>query len=300
MDYNYLAFGLRICSQIELPELIRDGSQTVPDVYIAIGKVPEHLPHPQLVPGRYFESDQGQLLVNLKELGRILIENGEKITLELDSQAKPIKARIALLNLGLSAILHQRGALAMHASAIVTQTGIVLFCGQRQAGKSTLAAALRQRGWPLAGDDKAAVYLESGHPWVIPSFPQLRLWRDAIEQLSLAGETMEQIPQTEKYNIRTSEGFCQDPHPLRAIFSLKPAETDQIDLHILQGMQKFHVLRQHTYAHQFLKGLGLLPAHFKLASAVALQTPITEITRPNQKNRLEELVNRVETELRRL
>lgn len=300
MNYHYHAFGLRIASQIELPELFPNHYLTAPEILISLGKLPEHLSHPQPVPGRYFESGQGQLLVKLKDVGRILIENGETITLELHEQAEPVNVRLALLNLGLSAVLHQRGVLALHASAVVTPAGAVLFCGRRQAGKSTLAAALRQRGWPLAGDDKAAIYLEVGLPWIFPSFPQLRLWRDAIEQLAFSGEALEQIPQTEKYNIRAGDRFHQEPLPLRAIFILKPATTDQIQLRPLQGMDKFHALRQHTYAHQFLKGLGLLPVHFKLASAVALQTPVTEITRPNQQNHLGQLVDLVECELRKL
>ena len=300
MDYNYFAFGLNIRSALELPELLPADSNLTPQVCIELGKLPEHLPQTQLPYRRYFDTSEGKLLIRIGKLGRILVEDGQKITLDLQSGAEPVTTRLVLINLGLSAVLHQRGFLALHASAVATTKGAVLFCGHRRAGKSTLAAALGQRGWPLVGDDKVAIYLENNQPMVNPSFPRLRLWRDAIEHLEIVSEDFERIADMEKYNLHAGEGFNSAPLPLCAVYLLNPQETAQISLAPLQGMGKFHTLQRHTYANQFLKGLGLLPAHFRLASVIAGRVPITRIIRPSQENRLDELVDIVEAELRGL
>lgn len=299
MLYHYHVFGLQLVSEIELSGLPPAESAPTPQVSIRCGELPEHLPGSP-VTRRYFEASQGQLLVRIKDVGRILVAHGENITFEPLAGVEPVFTQLALLNLGMGALLHQRGVLALHASAIATQQGAVLFCGHRRAGKSTLAAGLRQRGWSLVCDDKAAINLDGEHVMVLPSFPELRLWRDAIEHLGVTGKTVKQMPKMDKFNLELEGGFHGTPLPLRAVYLLEPEETNRITLMPLTGMDKFQTLQRHTYANQFLKSLGLLPAHFRLASVIAQQIPITRITRPNQVNLLDELVDRIDAELRRL
>lgn len=297
MTHSYQAFGLHIHSEIEFPNLPPATAPDLPEVYIQVRSLPAALPGAPETP-RYFQAVQGKLLVHIKDIGRMLVENGQRITFEPLPSAEAVNVRLVLSNLGLSAILHQRGALALHASAIATPDGAVLFCGARQAGKSTLAAGLHQRGWPLVCDDKAALRLDEGQLLVIPSFPELRLWRDAIQQLDFAGMRAEKTPAMDKFNLGLSQGFHDSPLPLRAIYLLRPAPIDEIHITPLNGMSKFQVIKRHTYTNQFLRDLGLLPAHFNLASAVASQAEMALVTRPGQVNRLEELIRLMDARLR--
>ena len=133
MHYNYFAFGLHIQSEIELPELLPAESDSVPQMHIGLGKLPEHLPQTPPPYRRYFDTSEGKLLIRIADLGRILVEDGQKITLDPQPGAEPVTTRLILINLGLSAVLHQRGFLALHASAVATVKGAILFCGQRRA-----------------------------------------------------------------------------------------------------------------------------------------------------------------------
>jgi len=298
MKYNYRAFGLQILSEIEFSNLPAEEEQSGAQVSIMLGTLPEALPG--LPPTRrYFQADRGKLLVRIQGVGRILVEDGQRVTFEPQAGVDSVNMRLALTNLGLSAILHQRGCLALHASAVATPTGAVLFCGNRRAGKSTVAAGLHKRGWPLVCDDKAALYLSEGKITVIPSFPELRLWRDAMEQLDIASARIERMPDSDKFNLGIENGFQNTPLPLRAIYLLKPTATQAIKLRPLNGMDKFQTIKQHTYTNQFLKDLGLLPAHFSLASAIAAQIPICEVTRPTDSNQLDGLVTLMDSELKR-
>jgi hypothetical protein len=62
-----------------------------------------------------------------------------------------------LLGPGLAAVLHLRKAFVLHASAVKVGGGAVLIMGAPGAGKSTTAAALVRRGFPLISDDVAVL-----------------------------------------------------------------------------------------------------------------------------------------------
>jgi hypothetical protein len=50
-------------------------------------------------------------------------------------------------------VVQARGTQVLHASAVASPRGIVALCGDSSSGKSTLAAALMQRGHEIAADD---------------------------------------------------------------------------------------------------------------------------------------------------
>lgn len=58
-------------------------------------------------------------------------------------------------------VLHARGWEVLHASAVETSRGVVAFCGDSGAGKSTIAYALHRRGFPLWADDAVALDVTS-------------------------------------------------------------------------------------------------------------------------------------------
>jgi hypothetical protein len=54
-------------------------------------------------------------------------------------------------------ILQARGAEVLHASANLTERGVVAFCGASGAGKSTIAVGLNFRGYEIWADDAVAL-----------------------------------------------------------------------------------------------------------------------------------------------
>ena len=76
--------------------------------------------------------------------------------------------------------LRRRGCVALHASAVkAADDGAVIMVGPHGAGKSTTAAALATRGWPLVSDD--VLHLRRGESgWLAEPFAAgVRLWPDA-------------------------------------------------------------------------------------------------------------------------
>jgi hypothetical protein len=64
-------------------------------------------------------------------------------------------------------MLAERGDLALHAAVLARDGRAVAFCGASMVGKSTLAAALAERGWALLGDDSAVLSLEGDDGLVV-------------------------------------------------------------------------------------------------------------------------------------
>ncbi len=72
-------------------------------------------------------------------------------------------------------LLAERGDLVIHASAVDTEAGAVLFAGPSGRGKSTTVAALARAGLPTLAEDGLVVELAGGGPLAWPGARGIRL-----------------------------------------------------------------------------------------------------------------------------
>src|SRR5437762_891705 len=122
--FTYQAFGLAITSEIECPELL-PGKAGLTDVYVRCGPVPEHLEN-AVKPGILCELGADRFLLKLDGVARYLICVGSEIVIDAVPKADPAAIRLFLLGPVFGALLHQRGILPLHGSAISTSKGAVL------------------------------------------------------------------------------------------------------------------------------------------------------------------------------
>jgi hypothetical protein len=148
--YYYTAFGLCFATEFPCPELSPGGG--TPDVLIRYGVVPVTLRAAKQT-GIGYQAATGQLLLNIDGVARFLIQDGKEIIVERAAEGDDDSLRLFLLSSALGALLQQRGILTLHSSAIEVEGGCVGFLGSSGVGKSTLAAALLQRGYRLLTDD---------------------------------------------------------------------------------------------------------------------------------------------------
>jgi hypothetical protein len=226
------------------------------------------------------------------------VVNGRDIWIEPARASLEADVRIFLLGSAFGVLLHQRHILPLHASAIQTTHGAVLFVGPSGLGKSTLLAALLQRGYAMLADDVTSITLEAaGGAVAFPAFPHVRLWADAATKLQYACEGLRRVRASlDKYHLPVSR-FCAKPLPVRAVYALNVHQASDIRLEPVENLQKFAVLANNTYRDQFLEGLGLLQTHFQLVAAIANAVPVHRISRPVHPFLLDDLVTRIEAEL---
>ena len=237
--HDYIAYGLRIRSAIPLPELVAradpallrsrgkpgeavDTAQPVDgcDVLVRIDTVE---PPPRdaiaLAAARWIKGRA--VWRDYSGTCRMLVREGREIVIEPAPRVDERALRLVVLGNGVGMILHQRGLLVLHASAVAIAGAAVVFSGFSGAGKSTIAAALNRRGHPLVADDVVAVRAESDGYVVLPGFPQVKLSPEVAESLGYDDRALTELhPQLRKRGHRALAGFSLDPLWLDAIYIL--------------------------------------------------------------------------------
>ena len=277
---DYVAYGLRFRSEIALPVSPCTG-QGEADVVVGLGAAPEA----GALDGqrRNWNSEDGLFLLNVEGVARCVVRDGREIVIEpaggTGATVGASTVGASMLSSALAACLQQRGTLTLHASAIATGAGAVLFAGSSGCGKSTLAAALVERGYALLADDMTGVVLDAGgRPAALPAFPCLRLRADAVDKLAWQARTRGKIRDDLDKHLAPVGSFHAAPLPVRATTHLA-------------------MLCRHTYRRRYLRGSEARREHFRTAVALARFAPLACVTRPFHPFRLDALADEIERRL---
>lgn len=294
-SHRHTAYGLTFDSEIPLPEFL-PGGDGVPDVTIRYGAVPERLPDAS-DRGIAWQSRDGRLLHFVTGVARYLIIDQRQMLVEAEPGASADDVRIFLLGSALGALLHEWHILTLHASAIQTPAGAVLFGGACAAGKSTLLGAFVQRGYPMLADDKSGIFVDAdGVARVLPGFPRIRLTPRALAKLRLSTRGERIRPAIAKYMLPVDR-FCAEAVPIRAVYLLEPHNRDDIRIESPAGMARFELLRSAIYRPRFLRAAPHRQATFVALKAAFTQARVARIQRPQTPFMLDELVDRITADL---
>lgn len=276
---RYQAFGLQIRSTLDLGSLpaVTSGPS---DVQVLIGSTPNQLDDVRQSGLCYQAGPQG-FLFHLDSVGRYFVSGGRQIIIEPAANADPQSLRLFLFGSVFGALLHQRGALVLHASAVATPSGAVLVAGPSGAGKSTLCAELRRRGFPVIADDICALGPnDAGAITVYPGYPRLKLWADAALQLTIATDTLLAVrPNLPKYEVPVADAHLT-PLPVRAVILLDPDAPHELSLTPVTGFAKLGALADQVYRANLVpafRGAGASPPHL---APLAQQARVLRVSRP--------------------
>ena len=125
----------------------------------------------------------------------LLPRNGSTLHIFAQPQVDPETLNFVLARGMIPRLLQLRGTVCLHASAVGAGDGVVGFLGASGKGKSTVAAALVARGFPLVSDDVLPLQVEEGEQGLLagPGLLELRLWSFSArlagvsEQMGLSG-----------------------------------------------------------------------------------------------------------------
>jgi hypothetical protein len=291
--YVYTAYGLNIVSCIPCPELSLGRGR--PDVKIFYAAVPDSLVSAKLK-NDWYQSTPEQILLSIDGVGRYLVTDGKEILIDRAPDAGDDEVRLFLLGSAFGALLHQRGLLPLHGSAIEADGGCVAILGDSGLGKSALAGAFRKRGYRVMTDDICVVRIDRGNkPIILPGYPQLKLWADAAMKLGEEPELLPRIyPNEEKRGLLFQEAFCRKPMPLHHLYVIATNNSREFELTTLKGMEKLTEIINNTYRFQFLEGLSRRVPHFKQCIEVAKHAAVSRVTRPREPFLLDELAEFLE------
>jgi hypothetical protein len=112
--------------------------------------------------------------------------------------------------------LQAQGDEVLHASAVITEKGVVAFCGRSQTGKSTVAYGLHRRGHRVWADDTLVFDASAEDVQVTPYPHRLRIRAEAADYFDL-----ERLRLLDTSSWTTLEQAQDEPAPLTCLFLLE-------------------------------------------------------------------------------
>ena len=293
---DYEAYGLSVRSPIPLPftPVHRAGE---PDVTVRIGATPAALP-PPVVKLAFREIAPGAFLLSVDDVARYLVTNGRDVLVEPRGGSDHDLGVVLGGSMVFAALLQQRGVVTLHASAIETEAGAVLFAGRSGIGKSSLLGAFVRRGYTMLADDVVGVVLDAaGRVAALPAFPSMKLWADALQELDWQGQGRVR-PELEKY-IVPIERFRTAPLAVRAVFALEVHDRDGVEVRPVQAADAFQQHWKSIYRKRVARGLGQRSAFSLVVAVMARRVPVVRVARPAHPFRLDALADRIDEYLRK-
>lgn len=267
-------FGLRIRSEIPLPDLVAAEGQRVPDIIIRLGM-------PASVTEDGLRRDGDDVVLHVPHVGRYRMARGAEIVVSPAPDVPARNLRLFLLGSAFGVLLHQRGLLPLHANAVEVEGKAFAFMGESGSGKSTLAAWFLDRGYRVLADDVCVVGFEEGKAVVMPGLPRLRLWRDAMERTNRTSDHFERsyagATPYEKFDVPV-RGDMVSSVELGAIFLLDRG----VKLRIvpLDGLERAEAVFANTYRGEFISEVQGEKAHWAASTRLASGPDFFRLIRP--------------------
>jgi len=278
---RYRIAGLIVESSIELPGLILENADDQPaEVTITCGEVPQSLGE-SAITGPTWEFLESRFLLRIPDVAWFLLSDGCQITVDLAPGAERADAAIFLIGTVFGILLHQRGRIVLHASAVKVNGKAVLFLGASGAGKSTMAAALGSHGYPLISDDLCAISLApGGSPVVHPDGRRLKLWADAITRLDVSSRQGDPVRnRLEKFYVEPTEVFAA-PLSIGAVYALAEARpSDQPGIKLINVAEAGLRLRRNAYRPLLVSRMGQRAQYFQAVAAISNTAGVFDLCR---------------------
>ena len=201
-------------------------------------------------------------------------------------------------------LLQRQGNPTLHASAVATDEGAIVFIGPAGQGKSTIAASCLRRGLPLITDDHLPISVTNGIVCGGPSVPVMKLLAGIAEDTLATVHTSgcHAFGNKKVISLDSQEQYVTTRAPLRAVYLLDrydPASARQTDTRVTllpPQMALNALLAQTAFGTLFIPSevARFLPVYAKLVK----QAPVRVLTYPDGFEHLNPVVDRIFEELK--
>lgn len=281
---------------------LQQNSQTVPktaaqltmerETRVTYGPVPHTLFGEPLAPASWQVLD-GEFLLHGEGHHYFHYRVGEGITVERGADADLSEESLWLNGSVYAAIASLNGLLPIHASAVAIDRLVFAFTGPAAAGKSTLVAALGDRGLPMFCDDTLVLDLsDPDRINCLPGHKRMKLRPDALE---LSGaDREEKVSRTvDKYYAGPAAGAVGVALPLARLVFLE--EGEEISITSISGAERFVRMQDDHYTTQLFAAAQRFDRanQFAHLRRLARQIEMARFVRPRDALRFRESVDLV-------
>lgn len=281
--HAYKAFGLRIRSEVSLPELveIEAAEKLVEDITVKEMDLTS-LWLQESIPGKHFVITENTCLFKVPEVAVYFIQNGNEVIVSPFDGSDEDQRRLYILGTCMGAVLMQRKILPLHGSAVAIEGKAYAIVGDSGAGKSTLASAFLSKGFQLLSDDVIPVTIsEQKVPMVTPAYPQQKLWLESLHKFGMESKQYRPIFAREtKFAVPVSAQFAEKPLPLAGIYELVKTDHEEVGIHAIENMERFYTLFNNTYRNFFFTRAHLMEWHFQTSALILNKIKVHQLRRP--------------------
>jgi hypothetical protein len=297
--YSYHGFGLDFRSDIPLPEMrvgsVGQGKPVV--IRIASAPCPEDLT--PIAPG--VAAGPQHFWMDVPGIARLHVALGSLISIDPAPDATMNDIRAYLLGSAMGALLHQRGLLPLHASAVEIGGVAAAFCGASGAGKSSLALHLVKRGHRLLCDDICAIDTTSREPRLWPGLVNLKLWRESLASAGEAHQTLQAVlPGQDKYKLPIAEAASYHSYSLGHVFLLRVSKAPETTITTLRHNEGLSALVTNTFRGQLVDPMRQNRSHFDQCILTASKAKVRAITRPWSLSHVDATCDAIDAEIKTL
>ena len=297
--FYYKVYGLIIESEIILSELVEvnkrenDNIGMKVDVFIRQCEMPKTIKK-SIETGIISDFNINECWFIIKDIGIYRMINGNEIFVEdICDNFKEIKA--FLLGSAFGCILIQRNLVSIHGSTILIKDKGVIITGHMGAGKSTLTAAFRAKGYKFLADDISVTHMDENNKIrVNPAYPQQKLCRDAAIKLGLDVNDFKFIDEErDKFAIPSKESFIDSTKELNSICEIFISQDDNnhVVIEEILGIKKVERIICNIYRCSIAKTIGIKGIYFRNLIKMAEQIKYYKIIRPKGLFTMDEQMN---------
>jgi len=210
----------------------------------------------------------------------------ERIEYVLHNDTYAYALELWLLGTVLAFWLEWQGVPVLHASAAAVNGHAVGFMASKQGGKSSLALALLQRGYPLLTDDLLPVDVDDEAIRGRPGYPQMRLWADHAEHFVEDAEALRRAhPYIEKRRVPIGPdglgSFCDDIRPLQALYLPERTDDTSIQIQPVAPTDALQAVLRHSFLPRIVEATSWQASRLSILSQLIEQVPVRRLTYPD-------------------
>lgn len=216
------------------------------EVQLREGATPAALPNP-LSTGPLYSISADAFLLQLPSGLRFHYQKGGGIVFSRPPGVSD--AEVALFHSGslYGAVAWLNGLVPLHASAVVHDGRVHAFTGQSGTGKSTLGAALSQRGLAMFADDVLILDLsDPKQPMALLGHKRLKLWSESLDLIGVNGDDRVRN-NIDKFYVEPPLLQRSAALPFGHLYTLAHATSGEPALRSLSGAERFSTMRGAFY-----------------------------------------------------
>ena len=290
-QFWYRAFGLLICSDLEIPEY-RPCAAGEADIVIRTGTLAAQIrldleTTVQDIRGAHL-TEHGMLL-HVERVGDFIIRDGCEIDISPLPEVEINLMRLYLIGSVMGTLFHQRGQFIFHGAAVLAQDSVNVFVGPSGAGKSTLTAHLATAGFPVLADDTLPVTIREEEVVAWPGAQVFKMWEDALQGVGETPVGKSQVSRRYgKYFMDNPLAAPDRPAVVKSVYVLE--HGDDFSITPLDGLDVITVLNENTYRREFIGFLGFEARYLEQIGMLAGALRFYRFSRPDDPARLPEAV----------